>query len=272
MTVPVRHSVRYALRLGARIWVGAAVFLAVACGGRGEGPGDPDHGRSSIDGLPDRVIWAWDRPEDLRFLDPADAAVAVFESIVTVDSDRVEVRPRLHPLRVDPEVSLLGVVRIEVAEGTPLTESTLRQIAVSVLAHHRLEPTIGLQVDYDARRSERDAYRALLEDLRRRLPADHALSMTALASWCLGDAWLEGLPVDEVVPMLFSMGRAAEIVRATLDSGADFASPICRTAVGLATNEPWPRGSPGLGEDRRRYVFHPRSWDEAALVALRSAR
>ena len=45
--------------------------------------------------------------------------------------------------------------------------------------------------------------------VRRRLPRDLPLSMTALASWCAGDTWIEALPVDEAVPMLSRWGRIA---------------------------------------------------------------
>ncbi len=231
--------------------------------------------------LPNLVIWAWDRAEDLRFVDPSTAAIAVFESIVRVGhadvgqtgvaQTGVNVRPRHHPMKAAAGMALLGVVRIEVQEGIALGDAERESVLDAVLAYHRPEHTVGLQVDFDARRSERDFYRALLGSLRARLPADQGLSITALASWCLGDPWLDGLPIDDAVPMLFRMGRDSSQIRATLDAGVDFSSPICRRSVGLSTDEPWPATPNG----RRTYLFHPQAWTPEsfrAALRLRDAR
>ena len=56
--------------------------------------------------------------------------------------------------------------------------------------------------------------------------------MTALASFCVGDRWLDGLPVDEVVPMIFRMGTDNERIRSFLAAGNDFQDPMCRTSYG----------------------------------------
>jgi hypothetical protein len=88
--------------------------------------------------------------------------------------------------------------------------------------------------------------------------------MTALASWCLGDPWIRGLPVDEAVPMLFQMGPDSRDIRRRLASGDDFSLPVCRTSIGLSLDEPLARVPPG----RRRYVFSPRGWNEAATAQV----
>ncbi len=87
--------------------------------------------------------------------------------------------------------------------------------------------------------------------------------MTALASWCETETWLADAPVDEIVPMLFRMGRGGDRLRGKLAAGGDFNDPRCRTAVGISTDTPVvvPPG-------RRVYVFNPRSWDAAAITAL----
>ena len=90
------------------------------------------------------------------------------------------------------------------------------------------------------------------------------ISITALASWCLGDRWLEDLPIDEAVPMLFRMGTDEEPVRAALARG-DFHDPRCRFSYGLATDEPLPALRPG----RRLYLFHPNAWTEPAYTRFR---
>jgi hypothetical protein len=117
----------------------------------------------------------------------------------------------------------------------------------------------AVQIDFDALMSERAFYRDLLVDLRQAIPANVRLSITALASWCLGDNWLAGLPVDEAVPMLFRMGVDRRNASARLESGDDFSAAVARHSIGISTDEqvaPLPAG-------RRVYVFNPRSWTEA---------
>jgi hypothetical protein len=122
----------------------------------------------------------------------------------------------------------------------------------------------AVQIDFDARVSEREFYRQLLVAVRAALPNGVALSITALASWCLDDRWLDGLPIDEAVPMLFRMGADQDDIRRRLDAGADFPAEICRASVGRSTDEPSPLRQPM----RRTYVFHPRPWSREDLRAV----
>ncbi|HMB54606.1 MAG TPA: hypothetical protein VKU40_14915, partial [Thermoanaerobaculia bacterium] len=118
-------------------------------------------------------------------------------------------------------------------------------------------------------------YAELLTDLRSRLP-ETPISITALASWCLGDPWLEAAwpgppPIDDAVPMLFRMGVDEQRVRRHLASGGDFSSPLCRRSLGLATDEPQPPLPASWLEERRLYLFHPRPWSFAAWNAATGA-
>jgi hypothetical protein len=113
-----------------------------------------------------------------------------------------------------------------------------------------------VQLDFEVRASEREALLDVLADLRRGLPAGTSLSMTALASWCDTEGWLERAPADEIVPMLFRMTEGGEALRKRLAAGGDFRNPRCRAALGIATDTPIARAPPG----RRVYLFNPRSW------------
>src|SRR6185436_16086459 len=110
----------------------------------------------------------------------------------------------------------------------------------------------AIQIDFDALVTERDFYRALLQDLRAKLPANVSLSMTALASFCIGDRWLDDLPVDEAVPMIFRMGADDKRIKSFLIDGNDFPEPLCQTSYGIALDEPI---AMRLAEKRRLYVF-----------------
>jgi hypothetical protein len=124
----------------------------------------------------------------------------------------------------------------------------------------------AVQIDFDARVSERPFYKGLLSKLRKQLPAEKELSMTALASWCIGDRWLEGTAADEVVPMFFSMGADEPNVVMYLQNGRTVHSFNRQKAIGLAEGShkvndalAGKTGSATLKE-RTIYLFSAKSW------------
>jgi hypothetical protein len=166
---------------------------------------------------PPLMLWAWQREEDLRFLDPRQVGVAPLIATIRLAGDRAETRPRTQGHLVPDGVFLVPVIRIE-ADFTnpPLLTSELRdRVAEAILSLVDGERFSGIQLDFDARESERLFFKELLVELRNRLGPGKRLSIAALASWCLGDDWLLGLPIDEAVPMLYRMGPEAEAIRAT---------------------------------------------------------
>jgi hypothetical protein len=274
--------------------------------------------------LPRVMYWAWERPEDFRFLDGRDdAGVAFLAGTIFLSSPArgaaadstasVVMRPRLQPLRVSPGTPLMAVIRIETpndswhrapeavdeasAVATQLTARTidatrsmrvdatavsptgpysatqLESVARLIANVANLPGVSAIQIDYDASRSERAAYAQLLVDVRRDLPQGMPLSITALASWCIGDPWLGALPagtIDEAVPMLFRLGPDASDVAMFLQSGGEFGPAVCRGSVGLSTDESFSQGMLSGGIEttsakwasKRIYIFSPRSWTE----------
>ncbi|HVP49103.1 MAG TPA: DUF3142 domain-containing protein [Bryobacteraceae bacterium] len=205
--------------------------------------------------FPRTIVWAWERPEKLDFIDPHEVGVAFLARTVYIRGGVVTVRPRLQPLVVAPGTALMAVVRIE-SQG--IESASRADVEHAIIEATELRGVRALQIDYDARASERDFYRAVLADLHRVLPSSMPLSMTALASWCESDNWISGLPVTEAVPMLFRMGAGE-----AYHPGEDFRPGVCRSSVGISTDEPLleiPRG-------RRVYIFHPRSWSATELRA-----
>src|SRR5450759_2312510 len=67
---------------------------------------------------PQVTLWAWERPEDLRFLDSDNVGVAFLAGSVYLDQQPV-VRPRLQPLRVGEHTPVTAVVRLESTKSTP---------------------------------------------------------------------------------------------------------------------------------------------------------
>lgn len=178
---------------------------------------------------PPPIPWAWERREDVR----AYPTVAYYAGLITLANARVDVAPRRNALLLAKNTHRIAVIRIETKNAT-LDDG---QRAATLDAIKRLyRDAEELQIDFDATRSERAFYRALLFDIHRTIHS--RLTITALASWCMDDRWLSDLPVDDAVPMLFRMGRDAKAVRARLALGEDFAEPRCRASVGVALDEP----------------------------------
>ena len=215
--------------------------------------------------LPPVILWAWERPEDLHALPASRIGVSFLAGTVTLSGRNVRVRPRLQTLKVNPGTPLLACARIETDVKLP-PELTPNQasVAASVLAAlGSINRVVGVQVDFDAAVSERRFYAELLRDLRRQIPPDMPLSITALASWCMDDPWIASLPVDEAVPMLFRMGPDAEDVHLLLAEGRDFSLAVCKESVGISADEPI-RDLPR----RRRYIFRPEGWSASAIGTL----
>lgn len=212
------------------------------------------------------VLWAWERPEDLRFAG-VDAEVAVQTGFIELSGDRLIVRGRRFPLAATPGQVTTAVVHVQIDPRRRLVWTAERevQVAQAVLRLGRRPGVRRLQVDFEVRASERPILLAVLRGVRAGLPRDVALSMTALASWCETETWLGEAPVDEIVPMLFRMGPGGERLKARLAAGGDFAHLACRGALAVSADAPLLRAPAG----RRVYLFNPRSWTAASFDRTR---
>lgn len=204
--------------------------------------------------LPRKTLWAWERPEDLRSIDPETTAIAPLEQTILLTPEVLD-HPRRQPLTYPTNVVRIAVVRIEAPSIAPLTAAQQKR-TVALLLDAAQQPGIAaLQVDFDATRSQRTFYSAVIADLRRQMPASLPLSITALASWCSYDDWIEALPIDEAVPMFFRM--EPDHRRAPADSPwFRIREPLCMGSAGISTRERQPDALAG----KRVYVFSDRGW------------
>jgi len=245
----------------------AGLASALVLGFSGTHNRGPLYGRSSglsrLAAFPRIVLWAWEKPEDLRFIDPGNAGVAYLSKTITLKGSRVLVRPRLQPLMLPPRTMVMPVVRIELDRSEPATFDSLQLegAASFIVSEAGSRPADAIQVDFDAPASARPFYRSLLSEVHRRLAPGFPLSITALASWCIGDSWLSDLPVDEAVPMLFRMGADTTPVLNHLASGGDFRARPARSSLGISVDEP----ISALPFGRRIYIFDPKPWSEGDL-------
>ncbi len=232
------------------------VILAVNCTAR-KNEIDPRLSQT----MPAKILWAWERPEDLRFLDPSKFGVAFLARTVFLEKDTVAPKPRRQPLEVAAGTYMIAVTRIETAKGTferPTFSAEMRSKVVAIILSTLDLPNVkAVQIDFDATVSERNFYRAMMHDLRRQMPENTPLTMTALASWCAGDTWLGDMPVAEAVPMVFQMGADSEKIKNYLKNGNDWAEPLCRGSYGISVNE---GKVDGMMPGRRIYFFSNSSW------------
>lgn len=219
-----------------------------------------------ISRLPSTILWAWERPEKLDYLDPQKTGVAFLAKTIYLRADRTVSRPRLQPLAVPNGAQVIAVARIE-SDRFPAPSLSTQQISDTAAEISKLGslPNVAMvQVDFDAKASERAFYRSLLTELRDRLPQSTLLSITALASWCKGDNWLDDLPIDEAVPMLFRMGVEQNQFLSQLAAGGTFSARPCQSSLGISTDEPLAE----LPQVLRVYVFNPQSWSPSQVKQI----
>lgn len=217
------------------------------------------------------VIWLWERPEDVRFATP-DVTIAVLAGTVRLAADRVSAVPRLQPARLTPAQPVIGVVHVEI-------DQTRKPVWTAVQRHEAAQSVLRLlsnprfrdwQLDFEVRASERRILLDLLTDIRKDLPPGHRLSMTALASWCDTETWLDAAPVDDIVPMMFRMGPAGAPILQRLAHGGELRNPRCRQSIGVATDTPPDAVPNAVSSGRRIWMFNPHPWTAEDLTALRN--
>ncbi len=215
-------------------------------------------------GSPPTFLWAWERPEDLRFLDPKTHGVAFLAQTIDIEGSQLRRRPRFQPLDISNGTYLIAVTRIE-AKSPSLSVQDIDEL-VRLLARSAEQPNVRtVQIDFDARETEREFYRTVIVGLRKALPAEVPISITALTSWCMGDRWLQDLPVAEAVPMMFDMGPDRDEVLRVIAGGDDWNEPLCRSSYGLSVNGPRPLG---LKPSRRMYYFNAAPWKPSDLERI----
>jgi hypothetical protein len=219
--------------------------------------------------LPPVILWAWERPEDLRFLTSSRHGVAFLAQTLVLKADGVIHKPRRQPLKLSPATRAIAVTRIEslktTGERPSLSQAQRTKLVNLIYQTLKLPGVWAIQIDFDAVTSERAFYRSLLEELRFKLPDDTPLSITALASFCVGDRWIKDLPVDEAIPMAFRMGNDSQKIKSLIAEGHDFRGELCQRSYGIALDEPL---TTKFGESRRVYVFNSRSWRPEDLQLL----
>src|SRR6478609_8874762 len=103
--------------------------------------------------FPRIVLWAWERPEDLAFLDPQRFGIAFLAQTLTLKDGEVVYSPRHQPLKLPPGVKLIAVTRIEsqkiTREHVDLTDDLRKELVEHIRKTVQLNNVSVIQVDFD---------------------------------------------------------------------------------------------------------------------------
>lgn len=206
------------------------------------------------------IAWLWKDASVPAF---SRAAVAVVDRHVWLAGDKVLVRPGARPRALAKGTTVIPVVHVEIDVLHP--PASLRPAAPTILdamrAAARASTSGWVQLDLEARPSQRANYRELVRTIRAALPQKIKLSVTALAWWCRSGAWLDGLAANEVVPMFFRMGRDNAALRGIVAGRPAVLHPLCRAgSAGFSRQEAFPPDV--AARYGRTYWFDETGWKE----------
>jgi hypothetical protein len=219
--------------------------------------------------MPQKILWAWERNEDLSFLENKDFGVAFLAQTLVLRNDEVIFRPRRQPLEVPDDIYMIAVTRIETLKEKDkrpdLSDEQAEKVASLIEKTLKLPNVRAVQTDFDVVVSERKFYQTVITKLKTKLPNEMPLTITSLASWCVGDSWFNDFPIDEAVPMAFRMGADDEKIRSFLRAGNDWNEPLCRGSYGVSFDAPLQME---FKPNRRIYYFNPKLWKKSDLEKL----
>jgi hypothetical protein len=233
-------------------------------------------GANLFDHAPAVTLWAWERDEDMSFVDPSKVSVSYFAGMIYVRNSSINFRPRTQRLKLAAGTQTIPVFRIETLRNGvhgKFDASCADHVVEAITTQLKtLSPSNMVQIDFDALEDERSFYTTILRKLRKELPSQTKISITALSSWLLCDKWLKNGDADEVVSMLFSIGADKKnildrIQIQKLDSGTN-----ANLALGISANETSTNkilfGSHLQTQFDRLYIFNSHPWTRDRFAAI----
>jgi hypothetical protein len=149
--------------------------------------------------LPPVILWAWERPEYLGTLDIEKFGVAFLAQTLTLSEDDVRIEPRRQPLNVRPAQTYRRHSYRGAQEGwrpNRFERCAEGQYSSRSLCNARTPGVVAIQIDYDVVFPSVSSIANFLLTCVKNCGARAAFD-DRTRILCLGDRWLEGLPVDE---------------------------------------------------------------------------
>lgn len=203
------------------------------------------------------VAWIWDNAALPAW---SQDQVALLDLHILLSGAAIRLR-RAHHAPLPARTLVTPVLHIEVSTVNPPAdiEAARAPIVRAMQLTARASTSGRVQLDMEAKPSQRAFYKSLVREVRAALPPDIALSVTALGWWCRSPAWLDDLDADEVVPMFFRMGRDGAALRKMVEHAPQQLHPRCRSAsAGFSPQEPFSRQV--AARYQRSYWFDYHAW------------
>lgn len=223
----------------------------------------------SLYAMPPLMYWAWEAPQDLSSINPADSGVAELAASIYIKGKKPSYYLRHQPLYAPQTIYRMAVIHIEArARWQPILSHDLaKSIAKNIQIIYQKRSYNALQIDFEVLNAQRDFYQDLLLEIRKLMGKELFISITGLASWCTSDGWVGRmkLPVDQVVPMYFSISKELRQRQAFISrfpKSIKRLAPECQSAIGLATFEQW---IVPLRAQVPVFVFTQRSWHKNTI-------
>lgn len=215
-----------------------------------------------------QVAWLWDEAALPAWSAPE---AALLHRHILLSGDSARTRPRMRQPLLPPGTLVTPVLHVEVSTVNPPQHLERRApLILQALREAAAASTSGwVQLDMEAKPSQREFYRALVRDARAMLPPQIRLSVTALGWWCRSPAWLDNLAADEVVPMFFRMGRDSAALRAIVGQSPQTLHASCRS--GSAGFSPQEAFAPAVTQRYQKiYWFDRHAWRRAGTTPTTS--
>lgn len=212
-------------------------------------------------------VWAWERPEDLTFLENSTDTITVvyYAGDVVIQNGGMEIKLRRNKLFLPGDVSVMPLVRIDNFDNaTALTEERMQAIQSFIVRICTVSGISGCQIDFDATVSERPVYAKLIAGVKKEIPINIPLSITALVSWCDTFSWLDDTVIDYAVPMFYRLGPDRDQIQNDRVGQTFMKSKKCQTTVGISTDEKIPIKKYWQGRDI--YFFNPQPWTKEVFI------
>lgn len=207
-----------------------------------------------------QIAWLWDGAVLPAWSQPE---AAVLQRHILLSGDTALTRLRSgngNRAGWPPASRITPVVHVEVSTVKPPIDIESRRAMIVRAIHEAADASTSgwVQLDMEAKPSQRLFYRSLVRQLRSELPPQIKLSVTALAWWCRSPAWLDDLGADEVVPMFFRMGKDSARLRDIVEHSPATLHTSCRNVAGFSPQEPF--ASSVTARYNKTYWFDRYAW------------
>lgn len=201
-------------------------------------------------------LYAWERPENLSFLNAkSNTAVVFYAGDIVIKNGNAINNLRRNRLTIPDGIKKIPLVRIDSFESPNVLLDNIDPVSNFVIKI--CSGFADCQIDFEARTSEYEFYSDLLSKIKNALP-DNNISITALASWCSGNL-LDDFSVQNAIPMLYRMGKDAKVIKDGTVGKWFLSNSKCGGNIALSVDE--------LDFNPRRYMrgrsvylFNPEPW------------